>query len=193
MRKIFYALFLLTVVLISSCKKEKVVVKPPIDTTSTPSTLDKIKDSVFLYAKEDYLWYSSLPTYAVFNPRAITGVNDADALTNEVNKISQIAINPSTGLAYEYYSPHPGEAKYSFIDNGQTQAELNGNRGDFGFGLDWYTLTDMRVTYVYAGSPGAQAGLRRGYKITSINGNTSLNYDAGTYGNSSHYNFVYNA
>ncbi|HWD89224.1 MAG TPA: S41 family peptidase [Mucilaginibacter sp.] len=192
MRKIFYALFLLTVVLLGACKKEKkVIITPPPN--SSDSTLAKIKDSVFLYAKEDYLWYSALPTYAAFNPRAVTGVNDADALTNEVNKISQIAINPTTGQPYEYYSPNPGEAKYSFIDNGQTSAELNGNRGDFGFRLDWYTLSDVRITYVYAGSPAAKAGLRRGYKVISINNNTNLTYDNGSYGNGTNYNFVVNA
>jgi hypothetical protein len=195
MKKIFYALFLMTVVLLGACKKDRKVIPNSSDTTSakSDSIFAKIKDSVFLYAKEDYLWYTALPTYAVFNPRAITGSNDEGTLTNEVNKISQIPINPSTSLPYEYYAPDPGEAKYSFIDNGQTEAELNGNRGDFGFGLQWFTLSDMRVTYVYAGSPAAQAGLKRGYKIMSINGRTSLNYDAGTYGNSANYNFVVNA
>src|ERR1700760_3952450 len=180
MKKIFYALFLLAVVLLGACKKEKKVIPNSQDTTSAKadSIFATIKDSVFLYAKEDYFWYASLPSYNVFNPRAITGSNDEDALTNEVNKISQIPINPATSLPYEYYVPHPGAAKYSFIDNGQTEAELNGNRGDFGFGLQWFTVSDMRITFVYAGSPAAQAGLKRGYKIMSINGRTSLNYDA---------------
>jgi C-terminal processing protease CtpA/Prc len=193
MRKIFYALCLLSIVIISSCKKEKkvVVTPPPNDTTSKPSTFDKIRDSVFLYAKEDYLWYTSLPDSATFKPRSFTGVNDGDALTNELNKLSQYAKNPATGYPYEYYDGV--EAKYSFIDNGQTEGELNGNRGDFGFGLDWYTLTEMRITYVYAGSPAAQAKIRRGYKILSINGNTNLSYDGGTHGNGSTYNFVVNA
>ncbi|MBS1529650.1 MAG: hypothetical protein JSU01_05055 [Bacteroidetes bacterium] len=189
MRKIFYALFLLATVLISSCKKDKA--GPPTGTTTQLSTFDKIRDSVFLYAKEDYLWYTSLPDSGIFKPLSFTGVNDGDALTNELNKLSQYAINPVTNHPYEYLDGKV--AKYSFIDNGQTQGELNGNRGDFGFGLLWYTLTDMRITYVYAGSPAAQAGLRRGYKVMSINGNANLTYDGGSSGNGSTYNFVVNA
>jgi len=193
MKKIFYALFLLTVVLASSCKKEKkvIVIPPPVDTTTPPSTFDKIRDSVYLYAKEDYLWYTSLPDSATFKPRSFTGANDGDALINELNNLSQYAINPVTHAPYEYYDGT--QAKYSFIDNGQTQGRLNGNTGDFGFGLLWYGVNDIRVTYVYPGSPAAQAGLRRGYQITSINNNTSLSYDAGSFGNSTHYNFVVNA
>src|ERR1700752_1984591 len=104
MRKVFYALFLLTVVLISSCKKDKKVNPNPNDTTTTTaSTFDKIRDSVFFYAKEDYLWYTALPDYNTFKPRSFTAANDGDALTNELNKLSQYAINPATGKPYEYY------------------------------------------------------------------------------------------
>ena len=193
MKKIFYALFLLTIVLASSCKKEKkvIITPPPVDTTTPPSAFDKIRDSVYLYAREDYLWYTSLPDSATSRPRSFTGGNDGDALTNELNKLSQYAINPVTHAPYEYYDGV--QAKYSFIDNGQTQGELNGNRGDFGFGLLWYGVNDIRVTYVYPGSPAALAGLRRGYQITSINNNTSLAYDYGSFGNSTNYNFVVNA
>lgn len=194
MKKIFYALFLLAIVFLSACHKEtksNIITGP----NAPGSTSDKIKDSVFLYCQEDYLWYSALPTYLAFQPRSYTGANEGDALTSELDHISQIAINPATGAAYEYnpYASYAGEAKYSFIDNGQTQQELNGNRGDFGFGLLWYNPSDMRITYVYAGSPAAQAGLRRSYKVLSINGNTSLTYDGGSDGNGTNYNFVYNA
>jgi len=192
MRKIFYALFLLAVVLVSSCKKEKkIVVIPPVDTSSKPSAFDKIRDSLFLYAKEDYLWNTALPDSAAFKPLSFTAANQGDALTNELNKLSQYAINPNTNYPYEYYGD--GTAKYSFIDNGQTEGELNGNRGDFGFGLSWYTQSEMRITYVYAGSPAAQAKVHRGYKIVSINGRTNLTYDAGSSGSGGTYNFVVNA
>src|SRR3569833_723733 len=192
MRKIFYALFLLAVVLVSSCKKEKkIIITPPVDTTSKPSAFDKIRDSLFLYAKEDYLWSTALPDSATFRPRSFTAANQSDALTNELNKLSQYAIYPSTNLPYEFYVGV--NAKYSFIDNGQTEGELNGNRGDFGFGLSWYTQSEMRITYVYAGSPAAQAKVHRGYKIVSINGRTNLTYDAGSSGSGATYNFVVNA
>jgi len=177
----------------TACKKSS-----PDDTTTTTTTttittptgspLDLMRDSVFLYAKEDYYWYDGLPDYATFNPRGFTGSTDIAALTTELNKISQYKINPATGVAYEYYSPAPGQAKYSFIDDGTTSTKLAGVTGDFGFLPFWIATSDLRVKYVYPGSPAANAGLKRGYKILSINGNSNLSYDGGT-----NYNFVVNA
>jgi len=194
MKRLFYSIFILSVVLVSACKKSPKTTNSNISPNDPGSTLDKIKDSVFLYCKEDYLWYDQLPTYQAFNPRSYSGADDITALTTELNKISQIAINPNTGQPYEYYDSS-GDAKYSFIDNGQVSSELNGNRGDFGFGLLYNDQNDIRVSYVYAGSPADQAGLKRGYQITSINGRTALSYDGPGYGDgtSNNYNFVYNA
>ena len=197
MKKIIYALFILSIVLLGACKKTPKNTGTTGTTTISPndagSTLDKIKDSVFLYAQEDYLWYNSLPTYAAFAPRTYTGADDLTALTKELNAISQIAINPATGQPYEYYDTQ-GDAKYSFIDNGQVSAELNGTRGDFGFAPLYNLINDLRVKYVYPGSPADLAGIKRGYQITSINGNTSLSYDGPEVnGNSTNLNFVINA
>jgi carboxyl-terminal processing protease len=191
MKKIFYFLTILSVLFISACSKDKNT-RPIITNPDVPgSVLDKIKDSIFLYAKEDYLWYSTLPTYLAFQPRSYSSIG------NEVNSISQIAINPATGIPYEYYIDNPGEAKYSFIDSGQTSAALNGNRGDYGFGIFYNELdyNDLRVSYIYSGSPADQAGIKRGYRITSVNGRTAVGYDGQGYGNGSYnnYNFVINA
>lgn len=197
MKKIFYLLILLFVVAASSCNKAKIIPTPPADTVSKPSktgtTLDLIKDSIYLYDNEEYLWYASLPTYASFKPRTITGADDKTALDNEVNTLSQIAINPATGKPYEYYGD--GTAKYAFLDDGTEQTRLNGTNGDFGFQPGYEDATDLRVAFVYAGSPADLAGLKRGYKITSINGRTSLGYDVGNFGNGSgdDYNFISNA
>lgn len=158
--------------------------------TKSGSTLDLIRDSVFLYAQEDYYWNTQLPTYAQFNPRGYSGAQDITALTNELNALSQYAINPATNQPYEYYSPNPGEAKYSFIDNGQVSTQLNGTHGDFGFAPLYNTTTDLRVKYVYPGSPADLAGIKRGYQIITINGNSNFPYDGATGTNTS---FVINA
>ena len=194
MKKLFYSLFVLSALFFSACKSNKKQDPKPIDSSKTATTLDLIKDSVFLYAKEDYLWYSSLPTYATFNPRGFTGGDDITALTNEVNAISQYAINPATSKPYEYYDAQ-GDAKYSFIDDGTVSGELNGTKGDFGFAPFYNLVNDLRIKYVYPGSPAALAGIKRGYQITSINGRTSLSYDADGYGDgsSTNLNFVVNA
>jgi carboxyl-terminal processing protease len=194
MKRIFYFSLILAAGLITACSK-----KPNTkgtDTTGTPpTTLDLIKDSVYLYAKEDYLWYNQLPSYTAFNPRSFTNADDFTALSNELDALSQYAMNPATSEPYEFYPNAPGAAKYSFIDDGSVTAAINGTKGDFGFDYLYRLVADIRVTYVYPGSPADLAGLKRGYEIVSINNDTNLSYDGPGYGTGTgvNANFVYNS
>lgn len=180
-------------VFLASCKKSSPANNSSTDPApvASASTLDLLRDSVYLYAKEDYYWYSQLPDYKAFNPRSYTGSDDLDALQTELDRLSQYAINPATSKPYEYYATAPGEAKYSFIDDGTASARLNAVSGDFGFAPIYNTATDIRVKYVYAGSPADKAGIKRGDQITSINGRTNLTYDANS--GSANVNYVINA
>jgi carboxyl-terminal processing protease len=147
-----------------------------------------------LYAKETYYWNKDLPSYDAFKPRSFSGASDIDALTAEVDALSQYAINPETGKPYEYYTPSPGSAKYSFIDDGSVSGELNGVKGDFGFAPAYGdTDDDLRVKYVYPGSPADVKGIKRGYKIITINNRTGsgLTYDGNT--NGTNVNFIVKA
>jgi carboxyl-terminal processing protease len=193
MKKIFYLSVILLVTLATACKKSGN--SNPNSPTKTGSTLDLIKDSVYLYAKEDYLWFDQLPTYAAFGPRSYTNSVDLTALTNELDALSQYAINPATNKPYEYSVNNPGHAKYSFIDDGTVSAELNGIKGDFGFDATFNNVSDLRVEYVYPGSPAALAGVKRGYKIMSVNNSTSITYNVpGTMAESTaNINFLTNA
>jgi carboxyl-terminal processing protease len=194
MRRIFYPLILVCII-ITSCSKDKKL--NPDTPSKTGSTLDFIKDSVFLYAQQTYYWNSSLPTYSTFNPRHFSGSNDLDALQTEIDAMTQYSANPNNdNKPYEYYEPSPGYAKYSFIDDGSVSGELNGVKGDFGFAPVWIDLDqDIRVKYVYPGSPADVAGLKRGYQITAINGRTGdgLKYDGGVGGSGANVNFLINA
>ncbi|WP_299287603.1 S41 family peptidase [uncultured Mucilaginibacter sp.] len=170
----------------TACKKTTPVTPIPVSvipTTGTP--LDHIKDSVYLFTQEDNLWYSTLPTYTAFNPRNFTGKTDQAALQSEVDALSQYSTNPATGKPYEYDILDPGTAKYSFIDQGQVATSLGGTNGDYGFSVFYNTTSDLRVKYVYPGSPADKAGLVRGYQITAISGVPSL-----TYTNSSNSNYT---
>lgn len=188
MKKNIYLLLLL-IVFATSCHKEK------SGPSKNGTTLQLVQDSIFLYAKEDYLWYDGLPDYNTFSPRTTaTGSTDLGTLQNEVDKLSQYKINPSTGQPYEYYSPAPGEAKYSFIDDGTVSTELGGVHGDFGFAPAYEDYTDLRIKYVYPGSPADLKGIKRGYQIIAINGRSgsALSYD-GDQSSSPNVDFIINA
>jgi C-terminal processing protease CtpA/Prc len=184
MKKIFYLSLILVSGLISACKKDK----KPDNNGGTTVDANTLKDSVYYYEKEDYLWSDAIPSYSSFNPHGYSASSTFNALSNEIAAISQLKINPATGKPYEYSPDDPGYPKYSFIDDGTTTASLNGTNGDFGFEPLYIASNDLRVKYVYAGSPADSAGLKRGYQITSINGNTTLTYDNGP-----NVNFVINA
>lgn len=177
---------MLLVSLVLGCNKTKV---------NPPTAIDLLKDSVYSFTAEDYLWNTSLPSNAAFNPRSYSGSTDMAALQSEVDKLSQYAINPSTNQPYEYDVNSPGTAKYSFIDDGTVGASLGGTNGDFGFSIIYNDTDDLRIIYVYPGSPASMAGIKRGYQITAINNNNNISYDAKGYGTgtSTNLNFVSNS
>lgn len=165
MRKIIYLSFL-AIMAFSACKKSP---------STQLTTFDLTRDSIYYYTKEDYYWSDAIPDYNTFSPRSFQSTDDISSLQGEVDALSQYKINPLTNLPYEYYTPDPGEAKYSFVDDGSTATILNGTRGDFGFALSYYlTSTNLRVRYVYPGSPAGLAGMRRGDQVTGINSISSL-------------------
>lgn len=181
---IYLAIGLLTVASFTACKKS--AAPTPIPSGPSPNdpgtALDRVKDSVYLFTQEDNLWYDALPTYANFKPRTFTGKTDLLALQSEVDALSQYKINPITGKPYEYESDprYVGTAKYSFIDQGQVATSLGGTNGDYGLSVIYNnnTPTDLRIKYVYPGSPADKAGVVRGYQITAIKNVASLTYDA---------------
>jgi len=158
---------------------------------------DLTRDSIFLYAKEMYLWNTALPTYETFNPRQYTS-KSTDFLNyeQELVALANIAINPSNGLAYEYYRYTSNgvnviDSKYSYISDiadknpvafvptKQSAVDLEGNGNDFGIKLIPYgngnTPNDandffLYISAVYPGSPADKAGLMRSFRITKIDG-----------------------
>jgi carboxyl-terminal processing protease len=179
MNKKLYLIVLLLAAAVTACKKDKAPSNgdddgddydPALDIVPTTGTeVEKIKDSIYLYSKEDYLWYDALPQYGKFKPREFTGSNTLDAYQQEVDAISQFKINPDTKKPYEYSAGAPGTSKYSFIDEGGVSGELGGEAGDFGFEPRYDVDDFLYVKYVYPGSPAATAGLHRGYRITKVN------------------------
>ncbi|MDB5121680.1 MAG: hypothetical protein JWN56_2898 [Sphingobacteriales bacterium] len=150
---VFFAFIL--IISQSACKKDP---KPALPgTTGTRSELTK--DSIFLYAKDTYLWNTLLPTYETFNPRKFTSKStDLDNFDDEL-------------AAIKTYAPLD---KYSFVDDGTVSSELGGVGGDYGFSVFYNSSDDLRIKYISPTSPAADKGLKRGYQITKINGRTDL-------------------
>ncbi|WP_432712239.1 S41 family peptidase, partial [Pedobacter sp.] len=186
---------------ISACKKNDVAVEEPaVDTTATPgvgSRAELTKDSIFLYAKEVYLWNDALPSYGVFNPRKYTSSStELDNYNDELYAITQYKINPATQLPYEFVSAEYGAPKYSYIADITTynaaqsfvsaekaEVDLDGSGNDLGFYwfIPYGTNTDFTfyVSGVYPESPAAKAGLSRGASITKVNGKSvGTNYNS---------------
>jgi carboxyl-terminal processing protease len=178
---------------ISSCKKDDPLepLVPPVDTTITPGVgtrAELTKDSLFLYAKQVYLWNKDLPTYEVFNPRQFNSADDElDNYNAELFAITRIPINPTTSKPYEYNTSNPEFPKYSYIDditdNNAAQSfvvrkkaavELDGSGFDLGF--FWFIPYGSNTNYsfyvmgVYPNSPAAKAGITRGAIINKVNG-----------------------
>ncbi|WP_316738970.1 S41 family peptidase [Pedobacter aquatilis] len=167
-QKILMCALMSVVVFATSCKKSSNA--PATETasnetnvlqTSTTNRDFLTKDSIFLYAKQTYLWNVGMPSYDNFNPRQYSS-NDA--------VLAALRALPSSG----------GKDKYSFIDDGTVAGQLGGVSGDFGFSVFFNpgSNTDLRIKYVYATSPAATQGLKRGYQITKINGNSNISTSA---------------
>jgi carboxyl-terminal processing protease len=161
MNKVLLSIILLALAF-TSCKKDK-------QNNDNDENVDLLKDSVYMYAQEEYLWFDGLPAASSFNPRRFTGSSTLAALQSEVDALSQIKINPSTGKPFEYDTSYPGTAKYSYIDEGQAATSIGGTGGDFGFALTYVATNDLRIRYVFGGSPAATQNLARGYKVVSVN------------------------
>lgn len=163
-------------------KKEEAQPEPEPKVTVTPqsSRAQLSADSMFLYAKEVYLWNDLLPTYEVFNPRQYVNSDEEAGLNNELFAITRYAKN-----SYEYNQGYPNETKYSYIFDtddanpvsytlpAKSSVDLEGNGYDFGFYVGLFgtkTSYEVRVLSVYKGSPAEKAGIKRGDVFTSING-----------------------
>jgi len=108
--------------LLISCQKEPYASLPK-DAVISPTTGSRTEftlDSIYLYAKQLYLWQDVLPSYVEFNPRQrYSAIQPAiNAFRKELLDLSQIK-QYSDGTAIEQMV-QPGQAKYSYLEPGLT-------------------------------------------------------------------------
>ena len=182
-----------------SCKKDKNVAIIPDQINTSGSRADLTKDSIFLYAKQVYLWNDALPTYEAFNPRQYnSSTNQFTNFESELFTISQLKKDPNSGLAYEYIANSNGvqirAPKFSYIEDlvasgkltvapdSKSAIQLTGEGNDFGVALAAVGISSnykIYLRYTSPSSPAVIAGLARGDIIEQINGIAiGSNFDA---------------
>lgn len=151
-------LFLFLIVACTSCKKDRPIEidKEEIVSPTTGTRTEFTLDSIFLYAKQVYLWNDVLPGYGTFKPREKYGnaQSEISAFRNELFDISQFKLNQATGKPFEI-SNYNGVPKYSYLQIGRTTG--GGNRagainGEAVLAKRIIRLDDKIIAYVALGS-----------------------------------------
>jgi carboxyl-terminal processing protease len=158
--------------LLSACKKTQDVQSTTPTPTPTPVAVttdpEKIKDSTLLYSKDVYLWYNQIPS--TFDARSFA---DPVAI---MTAIRQYSIEPGFSAAVDRWSFAMKKTDWDNLSGGlgTTFGATSGTTGDFGMGVFFNAAGDLRVKSVERASPSGLAGIRRGWRITKINGSTNI-------------------
>lgn len=151
---------LLAAILFTSCRKEDSLVSnnltpPPTDNTTAA---DKLKDSTLIYSKDIYLWYQNIP--ASFNARNFADPDDI------MSAIRQYSTEPGFSGPVDRWSFAMQQQQWDNVSSGVA--------GDFGLNVFFLQEGDLRVRQVEKASPAGEAGVRRGWRITKINGSSNI-------------------
>ena len=162
-----WSLLLASSVLVISCRKKDSPSSPGNTTTAT--RLDLLRDSVYLYSKEVYLWQDVIPTYDQFNPRQYQGSTELEAAQKVMDAIRKL---------------QPLD-RFSFVTtHDQSTGLQTGEDKDYGFFIKAASIDKEApldsvywfVEYVYDQSSAGQAGVQRGWYISKIEG-APIGYD----------------
>ena len=130
---------------LSSCTKDTAAVNAAAD----------LRDSVYAYSQEVYLWSSNLPAINVFNPLSYP---TADSIMRKVRTYS-----PFVNGRYQ--------DRWSFVtDKATWDNVVSGNSTDTGAEYAFAADNDLRVKLVYSQSAAGKLGIKRGWKMLKING-----------------------
>lgn len=152
-KKILFAVAI-SIVALGACKKSK-------DSTPDPgpgSTIDKIKDTTIEYARDIYLWYSQIPSN--FDAQKYS---DPNKIMEAIRTYSK---EPGFTNPVDRWSFAVGQAEWDNVSGGVSK--------DFGLNIFFRAEGDLRVRSVEAASPAGLAGVRRGWRITKINGSSNI-------------------
>jgi carboxyl-terminal processing protease len=143
-----------------SCKKNDLAVNNvlPVPTPGPGLSTDALKDSALLYSRDIYLWYNQIPS--TFNAKSYESVDKV------MTAIRQYSTEPGFSGAVDRWSFAINQQQWDNVSSGVS--------GDFGLSVFFRTEGDLRVKHVEPKSPAGLAGVRRGWRITAINGNSNI-------------------
>ncbi len=159
MRALQYAVMILLLgTLASSCKKDN-------ENDVSTATAD-VRDSVYWYSQEMYLWRDRLPSKATFNP---TSYQTPEAVMEKVRTYSPLGTN---GKNLDRWSFAMTKKDWDNVASGAS--------GDLGMSFGFIAANDLRVAFVYKNSDPGKQGVQRGWQVTSVDGiaATTSNADA---------------
>ncbi len=174
----FYLFFFaIALVFSSSCKKQIAPIEPQVNPDSNRKVEQLIADSVYFYYKEQSYWSDNLITYNPIHQFTDNNLQlGTDLLAN-----ARRALNFLTSQTPVHAGYNRAIDRFSFIaESSLSNSSLRADRTD-GYGIH-ETLVGINnepVAYIYVnlvegGSPAARAGIKRGDKIVSINGDRNM-------------------
>jgi C-terminal processing protease CtpA/Prc len=160
MKNRFIIAVMVSLAYLPACKKADVTSNNLTSTPTTPaaSAADALKDSALLYSKDIYLWYNQIPS--TFNARSYDGIDKI------MTAIRQYSNEPGFSQPVDRWSFAMKQTEWDNVSSGVA--------GDFGLNVFFRAEGDLRVRHVEKESPAGLAGVHRGWRITAINGNTSI-------------------
>jgi len=176
-------IFICAMVFFSSCKKDRVdVAALPLTNGGSPAIAspELVKDTALMVSRDVYLWNTQIP--ATLNARDYT---DPAAIMKSIQPFSMEA---GFGAPVDKWSFAMKKTEWDQMSGGiGSLLSGTGDAGDFGLFVFFRTEGDLRVRLVEPNSPAGLAGIKRGWRITQINGNSNIS----TAGSSSIVNSVY--
>ena len=145
----FLAIALIGFLGMASCTKDTNEVNTLM--SATPD----LRDSVYAYSQDIYLWSDNLPTAQIFKPLSYPS---ADSIMRKVRTYS-----PFVNGRYQ--------DRWSFVIDKKTWDNVvSGNSSDTGAEYGFVADTDLRVKLVYSQSSAGTQGVKRGWKALKFNG-----------------------
>jgi len=156
-----------------SCKKDiKQEITSNISPTPPPNPLpvgtsSQVNDVAFQKTQDYYLWNTQLP--ATLNTSSYTdpiGVMTA---------IRQYSIEPGFATPVDKWSFAMKKTEWNQYSGGMSSVSSSTSAaGDFGITVFFRAEGDLRVRLTEPNSPGGILGIKRGWRITKINGSTNI-------------------